>query len=246
MSDVDSAVPAGVLSAANDNRPQRIDDRAEIAALLAMLQQDMAALYLYPPDSDRAFEGTRLLPTDGQQLQLLLPPGAPLPLPWQASGWRMVLIAAGCIVQCELPALELQDECLCCALPLQLSRWQRRAFLRLDAPLGRNFSASFTLLGEQYQANVYDLSLGGIGLYASPWQLPQLLPGRQLSKVRIELGAGRVMQAELEVRLCRSFRSRLLGEQLHVGCRIRALGERDAALLRQCLAELAAVQLPPA
>lgn len=246
MSEVDSLMPAGVINPATDTRPQQLSDGAQIAALLATLQQDKAALYLYPPGSELAFEGARLLPLDGPLLRMYLPVGVQPPLPLQADGWRMVAIGAGCIVQCELPPLQQHGEQLQCGLPWQLTRWQRRAFLRLDAPLGRSFNARFTLLGEEYQANVYDLSLGGVGLYASPRELPQLLPGRLLPKVRIELGAGRVLQAELEVRLCRSFHSRLLGEQLHVGCRIRALTERDAALLRGCLAELAALQLPPA
>ncbi|MFC3533469.1 PilZ domain-containing protein [Vogesella facilis] len=242
MSEVESMLPAGVVQPATDTGPQLVSDGAQIAALLHALQQDKAALYLYPPGSEQAVDGARLLPLAGATLQLQLP-AALEPLP--ASGWRLVLIGGGCIVQCELPPLQQLGEQLQCALPWQLTRWQRRAFLRLDAPLGRSFSASFTLLGEPYQANVYDLSLGGIGLYASPRELPQLHPGRLLPKVRIELGHGRVLQAELEVRLCRPFQSRLLGEQLHVGCRIRALSEQGAALLRGCLAELAALQLPP-
>lgn len=44
------------------------------------------------------------------------------------------------------------------------------------------------------------------------------------------------------MRLCRSFHSRLLGEQLHVGCRFIGMNEQSAAMLRSCLAELAALR----
>ena len=46
-----------------------------------------------------------------------------------------------------------------------------------------------------------------------------LYVGRKLSRVRLELGPEKVIIADLEIRLSRSFRSFLLGEQVQIGCR---------------------------
>ncbi|SCK17431.1 PilZ domain-containing protein [Vogesella sp. LIG4] len=239
----EQAVASVALSPAGDTRPQLLQDAIEIAMLMAELQQQGAAVYLYPPGSEAAVEGTLPAQTAvGNHLQLYPALEAWPLLQANPAGWRMVAMVGDCIVQAELPPLQLLGGQCSCAYPQQLTRWQRRAFLRLDAPLGRRFSAAFTLLGEAYQANIYDLSLGGVGLYASPRDLPELRPGRQIPKASLELGPGRTVVAELEVRLCRSFHSRLLGEQLHVGCRFRTMSEQSAAVLRASLAELAAIQ----
>ena len=95
----------------------------------------------------------------------------------------------------------------------------RRATERLETPLGVNFTASFVLNGMPYELPLYDFSLGGVGLRCARKDAKGLLKGRKLQDVRLELGQGTVIVAELEVRLSRSYRSFLLGEQLHIGCK---------------------------
>ncbi|SFV15164.1 flagellar brake protein [Pseudoduganella namucuonensis] len=95
----------------------------------------------------------------------------------------------------------------------------RRAAERLETPLGANFRASFVLNGNPYELPLYDFSLGGVGLRCAKSEAKGLFRGRKLVDVRLELGPETVIVTELEVRLSRSYRSFLLGEQLHIGCK---------------------------
>ncbi|TFW20472.1 flagellar brake protein [Duganella callida] len=94
----------------------------------------------------------------------------------------------------------------------------RRASARLETPLGVYNMASFVLNGKPYELQVYDFSAGGVGMRASPRDAVGLHVGRKLQRVRLELGPDSVMIADLEVRLSRTFRSFLLGEQVQIGC----------------------------
>lgn len=95
----------------------------------------------------------------------------------------------------------------------------RRASSRLEIPIGANFMASFVLNGSPYELALYDFSLGGIGLRCSKKDAKGLIRGRKLQDVRLELGPDTVIVTDLEVRLSRAYRSFLLGEQLHIGCK---------------------------
>lgn len=95
----------------------------------------------------------------------------------------------------------------------------RRATERLETPLGGNFTASFVVSGAPYELPLYDLSVGGVGLRCAKKDAKGLIKGRRLVDVRLELGPDTVIVTDLEVRLTRSYRSFLLGEQLHVGCK---------------------------
>jgi c-di-GMP-binding flagellar brake protein YcgR len=66
---------------------------------------------------------------------------------------------------------------------------------------------------------LYDFSVGGVGLRCAKRDARGLIKGRQLVDVRLDLGPDTVIVTDLEVRLTRSYRSFLLGEQLHVGCK---------------------------
>jgi c-di-GMP-binding flagellar brake protein YcgR len=115
---------------------------------------------------------------------------------------------------------------------------ERRGHLRLDAPVGHSFSAEFTYYGETYHANVYDLSTGGVGLRAAPRELPELYAGKRLTRVKLELGNERELTVDLEVRMWRPFRSFLLGQQVHIGCRFLELTPYAEAEVRLIVAEL--------
>ncbi len=94
----------------------------------------------------------------------------------------------------------------------------RRAAQRLETPLGIYYLASFVLNGKPYELQIYDFSAGGVGMRAAPRDAVGLHVGRKLQRVRLELGPETVMIADLEVRLSRTFRSFLLGEQVQIGC----------------------------
>jgi c-di-GMP-binding flagellar brake protein YcgR len=111
----------------------------------------------------------------------------------------------------DLLRLPLPDACLVL---------NRRAEPRLESPLGMNYGARFTVLGKVFELPLYDFSLGGVGLRATPEQALELYVGKKLEGVLLELGTSLVVTADLEVRLLRPFRTFLLGQQVQVGCRI--------------------------
>jgi c-di-GMP-binding flagellar brake protein YcgR len=96
----------------------------------------------------------------------------------------------------------------------------RRAEARLETPLGGSYGARFTYLGKVFELPLYDFSLGGVGLRATPDQAYELFVGKKLESVELELGPSLSITADLEVRLLRPFRTFLLGQQVQVGCRI--------------------------
>jgi c-di-GMP-binding flagellar brake protein YcgR len=111
----------------------------------------------------------------------------------------------------DLLQLPLPDACLVL---------NRRAEPRLESPLGMNYGARFTMLGKVFELPLYDFSLGGVGLRATPEQALELYVGKKLDGVQLEMGSSLVVTADLEVRLLRPFRTFLLGQQVQVGCRI--------------------------
>lgn len=122
--------------------------------------------------------------------------------------------------------------------PLQILRLQRREFNRLEVPLGRSFVASFALDGRDYQIHLYDLSLGGVGLRTAPHDAEALYVGRVLRQVQVQFGSVGVFVTDLEIRLRRAFNSGLLGEQIHIGCRMLNLSPASKARLRSMLTSL--------
>jgi c-di-GMP-binding flagellar brake protein YcgR len=117
----------------------------------------------------------------------------------------------------------------------------RRATERVETPLGANFTASFELNGVvRNDLQVYDFSLGGIGLHCSKLQAKGLLKGRKLHEVQLEMGPDTVLVVDLEVRFTRPFRSFLMGEQLHVGCMFVNLAPEAESEIRRLLQASAA------
>jgi c-di-GMP-binding flagellar brake protein YcgR len=72
--------------------------------------------------------------------------------------------------------------------------------------------------GKPYELQLYDFSQGGIGMRCAPRDAQGLHVGRKLQRVRLELGPDAVIIADLEIRLSRTYRSFLLGEQVQIGC----------------------------
>lgn len=102
--------------------------------------------------------------------------------------------------------------------PLHCQVLNRRSSTRLETPLGIYYMASFVLNGKPYELQLYDFSAGGVGMRAPPRDTVGLHVGRKLQRVRLELGPDAVLIADLEIRLSRTFRSFLLGEQVQIGC----------------------------
>lgn len=95
----------------------------------------------------------------------------------------------------------------------------RRAAHRQDTPVGVHYAATFVAQGKRYQLPLYDFSLGGVGLRATPEEARGLSVGRKLEGVQLQLGPALLVTADLEIRLQRPFRTFLLGEQVQIGCR---------------------------
>lgn len=116
---------------------------------------------------------------------------------------------------------------------------ERRSTPRRDSPLVPALRAEFTLLGRARSFNIDDVSLGGLGLRGAVDEGRGIFIGQRLPRVRLVLDTHEALVADLEVRSRRHFRSFLVGEQVHVGCRFTDLGAEAEAALRQLLDRLA-------
>jgi len=122
--------------------------------------------------------------------------------------------------------------------PLKCQILNRRATQRLETPLGVYYMASFVLNGKPYELQLYDFSAGGVGMRAAPRDAVGLHVGRRLQRVRLELGPDQVLIADLDVRLSRTFRSFLLGEQVQIGCQFVNLSPQMQEELARLLDKL--------
>ncbi|WP_229506903.1 flagellar brake protein [Pseudoduganella rivuli] len=95
----------------------------------------------------------------------------------------------------------------------------RRESTRQETPVGVTFMASFVMNGNPYELPLHDFSVGGIGLRCAKNEAKGLFKGRKLQDVRLDLGPETIIVTEMEIRLTRPYRSFLLGEQLHIGCK---------------------------
>jgi hypothetical protein len=116
------------------------------------------------------------------------------------------------------PSLPGQPQLIPLTFPEKCQVLNRRATVRLETPLGVYFTASFVMNGKPYELQLYDFSQGGIGMRCAPRDAQGLHVGRKLQRVRLELGPDAVIIADLEIRLSRTYRSFLLGEQVQIGC----------------------------
>ena len=115
---------------------------------------------------------------------------------------------------------------------------ERRTAPRRDVPLGPAVRVEFMLLGRARSLNVDDVSLGGLGLRGTVEEGRGLFLGQKVPQARVMVGDQLVLVADLEVRIRRSFRSFLAGEQVHIGCRFLGLNPLAEAELQRLLAQL--------
>lgn len=114
----------------------------------------------------------------------------------------------------------------------------RRSSPRQAMPLGPAFHADLALLGRALSLSLEDVSLGGVALRASKAEAGGLLVGKRLPQVRLSLGDFGVVMVALEVRVRRSFRSFLAGEQVYVGCQFVDLAPAVQERLRVIIDQL--------
>jgi c-di-GMP-binding flagellar brake protein YcgR len=119
---------------------------------------------------------------------------------------------------------------------------ERRGDPRRDVPLGPVVRAEFTLLGRWRSLHVDDVSLGGLGLRGNIEEGRGLFLGQKIAQARVRVGEEVVLVADLEVRIRRSFRSFLAGEQVHIGCRFLGLDPRAQEQLQHLLVQLAGMR----
>lgn len=114
----------------------------------------------------------------------------------------------------------------------------RRETERQETPLGAIFTAMFVMNGNPYELPLHDLSRGGVGLRCAKGEAKGLIRGRKLQDVRLDLGSETVIVPEMEIRLTRSYRSFLLGEQMHIGCKFLNLSPESESIIAGLLATM--------
>lgn len=201
------------------SKPHDMSDEHDIGDALTMLSEAGDAISIYPSSSTGVIMA-RILSVDPKDpyfvLELnegeTLPPGDATFVTWLRSAKLQFKLTSDWTPQPDQPHLVPAE------FPLKCHVLNRRSTQRLETPLGVYYLASFVLNGKPYELQLYDFSLGGVGMRAAPRDAVGLHVGRKLQRVRLELGPDTVMIADLEVRLSRTFRSFLLGEQVQVGC----------------------------
>lgn len=201
-------------------KPHEMANPDDIGDALALLAETGEAVSIYPDSSAEVILG-RIHSVDPELphfvLELnegsMLPPGEAVFVAWQRSAKLQFRLADP-----DWPTLPGQPTMIPMVFPDKCLVLNRRASARLETPLGVYYLASFVLNGKPYELQLYDFSLGGIGMRCAPRDAVGLHIGRKLQRVRLELGPGSVMIADLEIRLSRTYRSFLLGEQVQIGC----------------------------
>ena len=200
-------------------------DEHDIGEALSLLASTGDAVSIYP-NSSASVVMARIASVDPDHPHFVLelnegeylPPGEIVCVAWLRSAKLQFKLS-----QPEWPTLAGQPTMIPVEFPEKCQVLNRRAATRLETPLGIYYLASFVLHGKPYELQIYDFSAGGVGLRASPRDAVGLHVGRKLQRVRLELGPESVLIADLEIRLSRTFRSFLLGEQVQIGCQFSNL-----------------------
>ncbi|WP_343731342.1 PilZ domain-containing protein [Duganella sp.] len=215
-------------------------DEHDIGDALTLLAESGEPVSIYPSSATNVVLG-RLKSVDPQNpyfvLELnegeFLPPGEATFVAWLRSAKLQFKLSSE-----TWPTLPEQPTLLNLEFPLKCQVLNRRSSARLETPLGVYYMASFVLNGKPYELQLYDFSAGGVGMRAAPRDAVGLHVGRKLQRVRLELGPESVMIADLEVRLSRTFRSFLLGEQVQIGCQFTNLSPAMEEELKRLLDKL--------
>ncbi|MCU6499577.1 flagellar brake protein [Rugamonas sp. A1-17] len=192
----------------------------EIGDTLTLLAESGDAISMYVAGNREPVLG-RILSVDPEQPHFVmelnegsvLPPGKVTFVTWLTSAKLQFRLSSE-----EWTSVPGSPNLIPMVFPETCAVLNRRASERVETPLAVTFSASFELNGKFYELPIYDFSLGGIGLRCTKNAVKGLLKGRKLLNVQLELESESVIVPEMEVRVTRSYKSFLLGEQLHIGC----------------------------
>lgn len=201
------------------SKPHEMTDPDDIGDALTILAEHGDAVSIYPSQgTDVVLARIHSVDPDQPHFVLELNEGEVLP-PGEAT---FVAWLRSAKVQFKLKddwkSLPEQPTLIPAVFPDRCQVLNRRATARLETPLGVYYLASFVLNGKPYELQLYDFSLGGVGMRCAPRDAVGLHIGRKLQRVRLELGPDTVIIADLEIRLSRTYRSFLLGEQVQIGC----------------------------
>jgi c-di-GMP-binding flagellar brake protein YcgR len=205
---------------ATGSHPHDMTDENEIGDALTLLSQIGEPVSIYPASATNVVMA-RIKSVDPKEpwfvLELnegeFLPPGEATFVAWLRSAKVQFTLSSP-----DWASKPNEPTLIPLEFPLKCQVLNRRASARLETPLGVYYMASFVLNGKPYELQLYDFSAGGVGMRAAPRDAVGLHVGRKLQRVRLELGPDSVMIADLEIRLARTFRSFLLGEQVQIGC----------------------------
>lgn len=224
---------------AADSAPYHMTDPWDIGEALAKLAAHGDALTIYPcgskmPVMARVLSCDEELPHFVIELNdnVPLPPGPATLVAWLQSAKLQFVLDTDWTRQSDDPLL------VPCIFPDECLVLERRQASRLETPLGVYYSATMMLDSISYELQLYDISVGGVGMRGAPRDTVGLYVGRKLPRVRLELGLNKVIVVDLEVRLSRSFRSFLLGEQVQIGCCFMHLTPQLEGEIRQLVDKL--------
>lgn len=220
-------------------QPHHMADPWDIGDALLQLADSGDAVTIYPEGASEPVMA-RIHSVDDEKPHFVielnegavLPPGQATFVSWQRSAKLQFTINDQWLALPDQPTL------LPTYFPKECLVLERRSSTRLETPLGVYYTAAFVLDGRPYELQLYDFSMGGVGMRAPKREARGLYVGRKLSRVRLELGPNSAIVADLEVRLARSFRSFLVGEQVQVGCRFLNLTPQMETELTTLLAKL--------
>jgi c-di-GMP-binding flagellar brake protein YcgR len=232
MSDAVARIPANAPAHA-------MTDAIQIFDSLSTLAQTGEAITVYPMGQD--FVMARIDAVDPDRRAFLLELAYDVTL---AEGKAVFAASLGgnAKIQFELDAnwsiVPGRAQVVELPLPESCQVQNRRAEARQESPLGGSYGARFSLLGKPFELPLYDFSLGGVGLRATPDQAYEFYVGKKIEGVELELGPSLSITADLEVRLLRPFRTFLLGQQVQVGCRISNISMQMKQRLERAVSKM--------
>lgn len=210
----------------NANLIEMVDPN-EIGDALTLLAKNGDAVSIYPADGTQVVMA-RILSVDPELPHFVielnegsvLPPGECTFVAWLRNARFQFRLNDP-----HWNALPDQPTLIPAEFPERCHLMNRRAFARLEMPVGVYITASFAVGGEQYELQLYDVSVGGVGMRCTPREATPLYVGRILQRVRLELGSGSEITCDLEIRISRRFRTFLLGDQVQLGCQFKNLSQ---------------------
>jgi c-di-GMP-binding flagellar brake protein YcgR len=217
--------------------PHQMTDPFDIGDALTQLSEAGEPISIYAGHT-RAPVMARIDSVDPELPHFVLDLAAGATMP---AGHALTLVASlgnNAKLQFELPedwrTLPGQPQMVQGSFPEVCLVLNRRTERRFETPVGGNYTASFTLLSQKRVLQLYDFSMGGIGMLAAPLQSTGLRVGKKLEGVRLDIGDD-TLEVDVVIRLTRRFRTFLLGEQMQIGCQFVNLKPETEQTLKRII-----------